>query len=69
MEDKEYYFSALKKNNGRLNELDLGEQLGFNDSETRHIISLLLSEHKVEYVENETCSYRVKKTGKREYPQ
>ncbi|UII74919.1 hypothetical protein LV716_11695 [Flagellimonas sp. HMM57] len=62
MEDKEYYLRALRKNNGVLNELDLGNQLGFNDTETRHIISLLLSEHKIKYVENETCNYRVVKT-------
>lgn len=75
MENKEIYFKELIKNNGQLNEIDLGEELGLNEGETRRIIIELLSEHKIEYVENRSCNYRLntsKKTKKygdiSEYP-
>lgn len=31
MESKEIYFKELIKNNGQLNEIDLGEELGLNE--------------------------------------
>jgi len=52
MENKERYYKALIKNDGQLNEIDLGEKLYLDENETREIISQLLSEHKIEYVEN-----------------
>ena len=58
MENKERYYKALIKNDGQLNEIDLGEKLYLNENETREIISQLLSEHKIEYVENRACNYR-----------
>lgn len=61
MENKESYYLALSKNNGRLNEIDLGETLGFGDNETMQIITQLLSEHKIEYFENGKCNYRTMK--------
>ncbi len=57
MENKERYYKALIKNAGQLNEIDLGEKLYLDENETRKIISQLLSEHKIEYVENRTCNY------------
>ncbi len=65
MENKDRYFKALVQNNGQLNEIDLGEKIGLNEDETREIIALLLSEHKIEYAENKTCGYRLNKRMKR----
>lgn len=59
MDNKNKYYLALKENKGRLNEMDLGEALGFEDELTRRIIVQLMSEHKIEYYENATCKYRV----------
>ena len=61
MENKERYYKALIKNDGRLNEIDLGEKIYLDENETREIISQLLSEHKIEYVENRACNYRLVK--------
>ncbi|WP_109852841.1 hypothetical protein [Aquimarina sp. AU58] len=65
MENKEKYYNALIENNGRLNEIDLGEKLGFDEKETREIIVRLLSEHKIEYLENGACDYSRMKIAKR----
>ncbi|WP_062052878.1 hypothetical protein [Aquimarina longa] len=64
MKNKEIYYKALVANNGKLNEIDLGEKIGFNEEETRAIISQLLSEHKIEYKEHKSCSYSFKKLRK-----
>ncbi|SDM70561.1 hypothetical protein [Kriegella aquimaris] len=61
MENKKRYYLALSKNSGRLNELDLGEILGFEDNETMQIITQLLSEHKIEYYEKGRCNYIIMK--------
>ena len=61
MENKERYYKAFIKNNGQMNEIDLGEKIYLDENETREIISQLLSEHKIEYVENSTCNYRLMK--------
>ena len=58
MENKERYYKALIKDEGKLNEIDLGEKIHLDEDETRVIISQLLSEHKIEYVENRVCNYR-----------
>ena len=65
MENKDRYFKTLAKNNGQLNEIDLGEKIGLEEKETREIIAQLLSEHKIEYAENRSCNYRLYKTPKR----
>jgi hypothetical protein len=65
MENKNRYFKALIENNGYLNEIDLGEKIGLNDNETREIIVQLLSEHKIEYLENRACNYSLSKTIRR----
>lgn len=62
MEKKNRYFKALIQNNGRLNEIDLGENIGIDEDETRKIIAQLLSEHKIEYLENKACNYSLTKT-------
>ncbi|GAB3335597.1 hypothetical protein GCM10027429_18010 [Marivirga atlantica] len=64
MKNKNQYYIALKEDNGQLNEIDLGEKLGFNEEETRLIIMKLLSEHKIEYIENGTCNYSTMKRSK-----
>lgn len=61
MENKERYYKALIKNRGRLNEIDLGEKIYLDENETREIISQLLSEHRIEYIENRACNYRLSK--------
>jgi len=35
MTTKEIYYNAFLKNDGQINEIDLGEQLGLNENETR----------------------------------
>ncbi|GAA3520060.1 hypothetical protein GCM10022393_37870 [Aquimarina addita] len=64
MKNKIRYFNALVENNGQLNEIDLGEKIGLDEGETQEIIVQLLSEHKIEYVENRRCTYRLNKTKK-----
>lgn len=65
MKNKNRYLKALIKNNGHLNEIDLGEKIGLNDEETREVIVQLLSEYKIEYGENRSCNYSITKTIKR----
>ena len=65
MEIKEVYYKAFIENSGQLNEIDLGEKFGLDEEETREIIVQLLSEHKIEYVENRSCNYRLNKPTKR----
>lgn len=59
MENKDRYLKALINNNGKLNEIDLGEKYGLNENETEEVIAQLLSEHKIEYVMNRVCNYSV----------
>lgn len=59
MMNKEIYYKALVENNGRINEIDLGEIIGLDEEETREIIVQLLSEYKIEYVENRVCNYSI----------
>ncbi|WP_103072168.1 hypothetical protein [Aquimarina sediminis] len=64
MENKDRYLNALIENNGKLNEIDLGQRIGLNDNETREIITQLLSEYKIEYSEYKNCDYNIMKKGK-----
>jgi len=64
MINKETYYKALMENNGRLNEIDLGQKIGLEEEETRQVIVQLLSEYKIEYVENRACSYAIVKYRK-----
>ncbi len=57
MNQKEIYFKALIENNDQLNEIDLGSKMGLDENETRAIIAILLSEYRIEYVENKVCDY------------
>lgn len=61
MDDKEKYFQALKKDNGVHNEFEIGEMLGFDESETQKIISKLLCEFKIEFVKHRAYNYKIKK--------
>lgn len=65
MENKEKYYNALIENDGRLNEIDLGESIGLNVDETMGIIAQLLSEHKIEHAGNKACNYSTKKSMNR----
>lgn len=60
MNDKEIYLRALKNNNGKLDELMLGESVGFDEDKTMRIISQLLSEYRVDYECIGLCNYKVK---------
>lgn len=64
MENKDRYYNALIKNNGQLNEIDLGEKFGLDENETREIIVQLLAEHKIEYKEDRACNYCLVNTRK-----
>lgn len=64
MKNKEVYYKALISNNGQLNEIDLGEKIGLDENETREIITQLLLEYKIEYLENRACNYSLMKTCK-----
>lgn len=64
MDIKKLYYLALVENKGQLNEIDLGEKFGLNQKETRKLIAVIIAEHKIEYVENRTCSYRINKSSK-----
>jgi len=59
MTNKTIYYKALMENDGRINEIDLGEIIGLDEEETRKIIVQLLSEYKIEYVENRVCNYSI----------
>ncbi|PKV50908.1 hypothetical protein ATE84_2977 [Aquimarina sp. MAR_2010_214] len=65
MKNKEKYYKTLIEDNGQLNEIDLGEKLGLDEKETRELIVRLLSEHKIEYLENGACNYSCMKIAKR----
>lgn len=60
MNDKEIYLRALNNNNGKLDELMLGESIGFDDDKTMRIISQLLTEYRIEFEHVGSCSYKVK---------
>ena len=64
MKAKEIYYQALIASQGRLDELALGESLGFTDEETRKLIHQLLLENKIEYIRHGACNYRKLKRGK-----
>jgi len=54
---KDRYYHALLKNNGGCNEIELGEKMGLDEDETRRILAQLLSEYKIEHIENGYCEY------------
>lgn len=61
MDNKYKYNETMRIDNGVLDEIDLGEKTGIDEDTTRKIISLLLSEHKIEFVSNGVCNYRIKR--------
>lgn len=61
MNYKKRYLDAFIKNDGLLNEIDLGATIGLNEDETMKIIAKLLQEHKIEYAIHKACDYRVMK--------
>ena len=58
--DKEKYFAALKANNGQLDEIALGESIGFTQDKTNQLIDELVNEGKIEFQSFGLCSYRVR---------
>ncbi len=64
MSVKEEFYQAIKRDNGCLNEIELGVTLGLDEDSTRKLISMLLSEYKIEYSTNRACNYKVVKSKK-----
>ncbi|MDP4237943.1 MAG: hypothetical protein Q8904_00540 [Bacteroidota bacterium] len=60
MNDKEIYRQALKMNQGKTDEITLGEQLGLSEESTQRILSQLLSEHKISFTQFGLCNYKTK---------
>jgi len=58
--DKEKYLAELKANNGQLDEIALGETIGFTADKTNQIIDELVNEGKIEFHSFGLCSYRVR---------
>lgn len=59
MNDKALFYSALITNNGKLDEITLGETLGLSEDSTMKIISALLAEYKIEYTPHGACNYSI----------
>jgi len=59
MEIKDTYYFALQENDGKINEIELGELLGLNEDETQRIIAQLLMEHKIEFLCYGACNYSI----------
>ena len=57
---KDKYLEALKSNNGKLDEITLGESLGFTADATSRIIEELMNEGKIEFQSFGLCSYKVR---------
>jgi hypothetical protein len=62
MEIKLKYLNLIKKAHGGIDEIELGEKSGLNEDETRSLISLLLSEHRIVYEAN---TYRIIKRSRK----
>jgi hypothetical protein len=58
--DNEKYLSALKNNNGKLDEITLGESIGFTNDKTTQIIHELINEGKIEFQSFGICSYIIR---------
>lgn len=58
--DKEQFLEALKQNKGKVDEIALGESLGFSKEHTDKILDSLLSDEKIEYNMQGACTYKVK---------
>lgn len=59
MQDTDKYLNALKTNNGQLDEISLGETIGFSEEKTKQIIDKLLAENKIEFQSFGLCSYKL----------
>ncbi|HEX2937077.1 MAG TPA: hypothetical protein VHO72_17110 [Bacteroidales bacterium] len=57
--NKEIFYKALITNNGKLDEISLGETLGLSEDATMKIISALLAEYKIEYTQHGACNYSI----------
>ncbi len=58
MNNKELYLELMQTNDGKSDEITLGEKLDLTENETRAIISQLLSEHKITFNEFGICKYK-----------
>lgn len=59
--DKEKYLQALKENKGKMDEIALGDKLGFSKEHTDKVIEGLLADEKIEYRMAEgACNYKIK---------
>ena len=55
---KQDYLNALEKNNDKLDEIALGENIGLNENETKELIDILIKENKIEFKSFGLCSYK-----------
>ncbi|RDV14264.1 hypothetical protein DXT99_15800 [Pontibacter diazotrophicus] len=55
---KERYLGALKQNNGKLDEEELGQSIGFSKEYTDKIIDELLSDGRIKSQTAGTCRYK-----------
>ena len=65
MTNKEKFYTALIQDDGHLNEIDLGERMGFTEEETNQLIAQLLADYKIDYVTNRDCNYQPIKKARR----
>lgn len=55
---KERYLGALNQNNGKLDEEELGQSIGFSKEYTDKIIEELLSDGKIKFHAAGACQYK-----------
>jgi hypothetical protein len=58
---KEKYYQRLILDNGKHDEIELGESIHIDEETTRKVIGLLLSEYKIEFKPNKLCNYSILK--------
>ncbi|WP_266205341.1 hypothetical protein [Pontibacter kalidii] len=57
--DKQKYLEALRQNEGKEDEIDVGKSLGFTKEYTDKLIEALMAEEKITYYAGNTCNYKV----------
>ncbi|MDO5970434.1 hypothetical protein Q4Q35_11520 [Flavivirga aquimarina] len=65
MGNKKRYYKAFIENNGLLNEIEVGRKVGLDENETMKIVSQLLQEHKIKYMEHKASNYSLTKKCKK----
>lgn len=65
MRDKDRFLHALIKSNGHHNVIDLGAQIGLDETATMEVVAQLLAEFKIEYALNGVCDYSLMRSQNR----